>query len=162
MANNNPLIRLKIKVCPKGLHNFAFCMLIFDLLSPFYLIPFPFSLAPNVIVRKYLRANKALYISRDSSTDAERSLQIHPFLTNKANFRKSQMNVNSVITMNYEQRTMNYEIKNKANSNPIQSQYKPNQTQFQGQYNTETVPEARSKKQIGTLPAQVYTLKRYV
>jgi len=59
------------------------------------------------------------------STTVENPLQIHPFLTNKANFRKSQMNVNTVITMNYEQRTMNYEIKNKANSNPIQSQTKP-------------------------------------
>jgi len=33
------------------------------------------------------------------------------------------MNVNTVETMNYEQRTMNYEIKNKANSNPIRIQF---------------------------------------
>jgi hypothetical protein len=55
------------------------------------------------------------------------------------------MSVSSFITMDYEQRTMNYEIKNKANSNPIQTQFKPNtkpkrtqfkakQTQFQSQY----------------------------
>jgi len=60
------------------------------------------------------------------STLVERTLQIAPFLTNKANFRKSQMNVTCFLTMNYEQRTMNYEIKNKPNSKPIQTQYKPN------------------------------------
>ena len=36
-------------------------------------------------------------------------------MQNKANFPHHQMNVSAVITMNYEQRTMNYEIKNKAN-----------------------------------------------
>jgi hypothetical protein len=43
-------------------------------------------------------------------------------MQNKPNFQKSQMNVNTVITMNYEQRTMNDEKKQtqfKPNSNPI-------------------------------------------
>ncbi len=44
------------------------------------------------------------------------------------------MNVSSFITTNYEQRTMNYEIKNKPNTNPIQTQFKPKQTQFQTEY----------------------------
>jgi hypothetical protein len=68
-------------------------------------------------------------------------------MQNKPNFLGDQMNVSSFITTNYEQRTMNYEIKNKPKTNPIQSQYKPNtkpirtqfkpkQTQFQGQYYT--------------------------
>jgi len=92
-------------------------------------------LAPNVIVCKYLRPNKALYNCRVSSTDAERSLQIHPFLTNKPNFRKSQMNVSSVISKNYEQLTMNNEIKNKPNTKPIQSQFKPNTNPKQSQTN---------------------------
>jgi hypothetical protein len=39
------------------------------------------------------------------------------FMQNKANFRKSQMNVSDCFTMNYEQSTMNYEIKNKPNTN---------------------------------------------
>jgi hypothetical protein len=50
-------------------------------------------------------------------------------MQNKPNFQKSQMNVNTVITMNYEQRTMNDEKKQtqfKPNTNPIQTQYKPN------------------------------------
>jgi len=75
-----------------------------------------------------------LYICRDSSTDAERSLQIHPFLTNKANFQKSQMNVSYCFTMIYEQRTMNYEIKNKPNTKPIQTQFKPNSNPIQTQF----------------------------
>jgi hypothetical protein len=46
-------------------------------------------------------------------------------MQNKPNFQKSQMNVTSCLTMNYEQRTMNYEIKNKANSKPISKGKKP-------------------------------------
>ena len=60
------------------------------------------------------------------STLVESALQIAPFLTNKANFRKRQINVSDCFTTNYEQRTMNDEIKNKANTNPIQTQYKAN------------------------------------
>jgi len=38
-----------------------------------------------------------------------------PFMQNKANFLDAQMNVSTVLTMNYEQLTMNYVQKNKAN-----------------------------------------------
>jgi len=77
------------------------------------------------------------------STTVENSLQIASFLTNKANFQKSQMNVNTVITMNYEQRTMNYEIKNKAKTNPIQTQYKANSNPKQSQ--TKPILEAKNE-----------------
>jgi hypothetical protein len=50
-------------------------------------------------------------------------------MQNKPNFLDDQMNVSSYITMNYEQRSMNYEVKNKANSKPIQTQYEPNFSQ---------------------------------
>ena len=43
----------------------------------------------------------------------------------KANFRNSEMNVSTAITMNYEQIAMNYDNKNKPKTNPIQTQYKP-------------------------------------
>jgi len=88
------------------------------------------------------------------STLVERSLQISSFLTNKANFRKSQMNVSSFITMNYEQRTMNDEIKNKPNSNPIQTQYKPNSKPIQSQYKPNTKPICRgvASGEAGTNP----------
>jgi len=55
-------------------------------------------------------------------TTVESALQITSFLTNKANFQKSQMNVSAVKTMNYEQITMNNANKNKPKTNPI----KPN------------------------------------
>jgi hypothetical protein len=60
------------------------------------------------------------------STPVERALQNHPFLTNKANFQKSQVNINRVLTREYEQMDTWSSEKNKANSNPIQSQNKAN------------------------------------
>jgi len=157
------LSRLKIKVCPKGLRNFAFYILIFDFLlqskitNLSSLNPHPSTLAPNVIVRKYLRLCKALYICRDTFTDVMSALQIHLFMQNKAKFKKVKSNVNKVLTKDYEQMdTWSRGTKqsqtnpNKAKTNPIlankttiRTQFKPNlsrrslwrsrkQTQFQG------------------------------
>jgi len=68
------------------------------------------------------------------STNVECSLQIHLFLTNKANFQKSQVNLNIVLTREYEQIDTWSIRKNKAKTKPIQTQYKanskPKQTQF--------------------------------
>jgi len=88
-----------------------------------------------------LRLFKALYICRDSSTDAERSLQIAPFLTNKANFRKSQMNIKPVITREYDKMDTWSSGKNKAKTKPIQSQNKPNAKPIQSQYKANTKPK---------------------
>jgi len=63
------------------------------------------------------------------STSVEDSLQISPFMQNKANFPKSQMNVTNLLTTNYEQLTMNYVQKNKANTKPNKANTKPIQTQ---------------------------------
>jgi hypothetical protein len=57
------------------------------------------------------------------------ALQIHPFLTNKANFRKVKLNVNKVLTKDYVQMDTWSIRKNKPNSNPIQTQFKANQSQ---------------------------------
>ncbi|MHC4587691.1 MAG: hypothetical protein ACYS3N_24485 [Planctomycetota bacterium] len=87
--------------------------------------------------RSGLKWRDTIHVSRFTkaiSTFVEIALQIAPFLTNKPNFLDNQMNVSSFITMNYEQQTMNYEIKNKPNSNPIQSQYKPNTKPIQTQF----------------------------
>ncbi len=51
-------------------------------------------------------------------TLVESALQIRPFLTNKANFRESQMNVNLYNTMAYENKWQRRVRKNKANSKP--------------------------------------------
>ena len=56
------------------------------------------------------------------STTVENPLQINLFMQNKPNFRKSQMNANSRITMNYKNFIPLAGYKNKPNSNPI----KPN------------------------------------
>jgi len=61
-----------------------------------------------------------------ASTTVERALQIHLFLTNKANFQKSQMNVTFFITEDYGKMDTWSNRKNKAKTKPIQSQYKPN------------------------------------
>ncbi len=47
-------------------------------------------------------------------------------MQNKANFQKAQMNVNKVLTRDYENKTLSGSGKNKPNSNPKQTQYKPN------------------------------------
>jgi len=76
------------------------------------------------------------------------------FMQNKPNFWKSQMNVNNVLTKDYEKKTLGEHGKNKPNTNPIQTQTnpistpktsfhpqnKPNQTQFQRQKNPSKTP----------------------
>jgi hypothetical protein len=79
-------------------------------------------------------------------TTVESALQIRPFMQNKPNFRKDQMNVNSLITKDYRKNDAFAVRKNKPKSNPIkpntkpikankmpkQTQYKANQSQFAG------------------------------
>jgi hypothetical protein len=58
-------------------------------------------------------------------TTVESALQIDPFMQNKPNFQKSQMNVKSFHTVAYEI-IANWTLgKNKPNSNPIRTQSKP-------------------------------------
>jgi len=54
-------------------------------------------------------------------------------MQNKPNFQKSQMNVNNLLAMNYAKMDTWSGGKNKANSKPIQSQYKPNTEPIQTQ-----------------------------
>jgi len=68
------------------------------------------------------------------STLVERALQIDPFLTNKANFQKSQIYVTAFITMNYGKMDTWSSGKNKPNTNPIQTQYKANTNPIQSQF----------------------------
>jgi len=73
------------------------------------------------------------------STLVENPLQIDLFMQNKPNLLNVQMNVNKVLTKNYENKTLGRRGKNKAN----QSQYKPNQSQYnanQSQYKPKTNP----------------------
>ena len=100
---------------------------------------------------KDLRPCEVLYNCRETFTDVMDSLQIHLFLTNKANFRKSQMNVNKVLTMNYEKKTLGQHGKNKPNTKPIQTQYKANQSQNKPNSN----PNKPNTNPIKTNPASL-------
>jgi hypothetical protein len=54
-------------------------------------------------------------------------------MQNKANFRKSQMNVNKVLTTDYVKRTLGQHGKTKpikANSKPIKANIMPKQSQY--------------------------------
>ena len=62
------------------------------------------------------------------STTVVRALQIHPFLTNEPNFRKSQMNISNLITKNYEILDTWWNRKNEPKTNPIQTQLLLSQT----------------------------------
>ena len=61
-------------------------------------------------------------------------------MQNKANFRKSQVNVKYYNTVDYVKWTLGERGKNKANSNPIQTQYKANSKPKQTQYKPKTNP----------------------
>ena len=62
-------------------------------------------------------------------------------MQNKPNFRKNQINVNSVKTKDYKNETLGGYGKNKPNSNPISTQNKPKQSQFQNQSNLKEQPK---------------------
>ena len=70
-------------------------------------------------------------------------------MQNKPNFRKSQMNVSYYITREYEKMDTWPCGKNKANSKPIQTQYKPNskpkQSQFEPKQSQFHYPKRRRK-----------------
>jgi len=59
-----------------------------------------------------------------SSTFVERSLQIHLFMQNEPNFRKSQMNVTDLLTMNYEKMDTWSSGKNEPKTNPNEPNFK--------------------------------------
>jgi hypothetical protein len=74
MTKKHLLIRLQIKIRPKGLHNFAFCMLIFDFL---------FQPLKRTSTKAYVRNYKL-------------------FLQNEPKFQKVKLNVNKVLTKDYD------------------------------------------------------------
>ncbi len=88
----------------------------------------------------------------------------------KPNFRKAKMNVNSILTKDYERNDIFAVPQNKANSNPIQSQFKPNQTQFfalsilpmlpihpnQAQFQTRIAKRFQQNNQLSTIDNQSF------
>ena len=76
------------------------------------------SLCANTYVHK-----GHLYNCRETFTDVMSTLQISSFMQNEPNFRKSQMNVNKVLTKDYEKRTLGQHGKNEPNTNPKRTQF---------------------------------------
>ena len=105
-----------ISVNPVILSNFSSCLRVFVAKTPRNL--------RNPRLINDLRACKALYICRETSTDIESSLQIRLFMQNKAKFRKSQMNASPVITKEYEKRTLGQRGKKQSQTNPNKANYK--------------------------------------
>jgi hypothetical protein len=65
-----------------------------------------------------LRAYQSLYICKETFTDVMSALQIKLFLQNEPKFRKSQMNVNKVLTKNYDKKDTWSIGKNEPKTNP--------------------------------------------
>ncbi len=84
------------------------------------------------------------------STTVERALQIHPFMQNKANFPDDQMNVNKVLTMDYENKSNCKLCENKANTNPIQTQSKPIKANIKPKQTQYKANQSRSEAEIPT------------
>ena len=75
--------------------------------------------------------NANLYNTTDYENKWQRRVRKNKPNSNpiKANFRKAQMSVNSLITKDYRKKD-DFAVQKKTNSNPIQSQFKANQSQF--------------------------------
>jgi len=83
------------------------------------------------------------FASLGISTTVESSLQIKLFMQNEPKFRKVKLNVNKVLTRDYEQLDTWSIGKNepktnpkRTQTNPIQSQYKPNSNQIKANFSS--------------------------
>jgi hypothetical protein len=98
---------------------------------------------PNMKIRPttiYLLPITSYHLAFGISTLVESALQINHFLTNKANFQKSQMNVNKALTKDYGKMDTWSNGKNKAKTKPKQSQFKANSKPIQTQFKANTNP----------------------
>ncbi len=98
--------------------------------EPFTSIENPtLSAAADLAHFRHFRHFSSLF-TKFSSTSVENPLQINLFMQNKPNFRKSQMNVKSYNTTDYENKS-NWTLgESKPNSNPITRMSKMNVNSF--------------------------------
>ena len=101
------------------------------------------------------------------STTVENPLQISPFMQNKANFPDALMNVNKVLTTDYDNKTLGEHGKNepktnpnKANTKPIKANKMPKQTQYEPKQ-TQLVLRSlwRSRNKPNSCPPSVWRVK---
>ncbi len=107
------------------------------------------------------------FASLGPSTTVESALQIRPFMQNKANFRKSQMNVNKVLTRDYEKKTLGERGKKQSQTNPIKANFKKakmNVTSYitKGYENKPPIQAPKKQSQISKRqkPVQTYLPQR--
>jgi len=96
------------------------------------------------ILTKICGKKSALVRVLGISTSVVSALQIHLFMQNEPNFPDALMNVNKVLTKDYEKRTLGKRGKNEPKTNPNepnlslrslwQSRIKPKRTQFKRGY----------------------------
>jgi hypothetical protein len=85
-------------------------------------------------------------------------------MQNKPNFRKSQMNVNKVLTKDYEKRTLG----ERGKTNPIQTQSKPIQSQLKPikcqnkpkQTQSNPISNGRGRKKLVFQPLVSYKMQQ--
>jgi hypothetical protein len=76
----------------------------------------------------------ALYNCRETFTNVMSALQIHLFMQNEPKSQKVKLDVNKVLTMDYVQMDTWSIRKNKAKTNPKQSQFEPNTKPIRTQF----------------------------
>jgi hypothetical protein len=111
-----------ISVNPVILSNFFSCPNVF-VAKTLCACP-PRRLAGNPWFINDLRPCKALYNCRDTFTDVMSPLQIKLFMQNKAKFRKVKLNVNNVLTKDYEQKDTWSSGKKQSQTNPNKAKSK--------------------------------------
>ncbi|MBL7143736.1 MAG: hypothetical protein ISS76_05840 [Phycisphaerae bacterium] len=91
-----------------------------------------------------------IYHPQGCTKEFVRNFQL--FMQNKANFGNDKMNINTFVIIRYVIFMHLAGSKNKANSNPIQSQFNPKQTQFKAN-------KAKNKPNSNPIPSKFTTIK---
>jgi hypothetical protein len=81
-----------------------------------------FLVIPSITL--FLCALVPLWLCLPSFTTVKSSLQIRLFMQNKAKFRKVKLNVNKVLTMDYENKTLSRSGKKQSQTNPNKAKFK--------------------------------------
>ena len=82
---------------------------------------------PNMMIPSKTNNHLSLinnHLAFGPSTTVEKPLQISSFMQNKANFPDDQMNVNKVLTMDYENKTLGGSGKKQSQTNPNKANFK--------------------------------------
>ena len=123
--NSQPATVFFLLSCALSLASCALSYLCLMFLCSYALVLVP--LAPDPFPRN-LGAQESVSHERENVRKITYEI-ISKNMQNKPNFPEAQMNVSRVSRKDYENETLGKRGKNKPNSNPIQSQYKPNQSQ---------------------------------